>query len=249
MSDTSKQELEQNLQALAGHQQEEDIAKHLANEWQKAENTFNNESVHHTISIFGSARIPAPEEKTDSACSKMSRFYQEAQQLAYELGKIIEDSPHQGVRLITGGGPGIMEAASRGSFDAGHPSIGLNIVIPREQRLNPFIAAKHSIEFQYFALRKMYFLRRAKALIVFPGGFGTLDELFETLTLIQTKKMKRVPVILYGKDFWARLLDLAVLEECGLIDNTDESLYQIVDSVPEALEAMQPVFSSLNNSK
>ncbi|HLV47554.1 MAG TPA: TIGR00730 family Rossman fold protein [Aliidiomarina sp.] len=221
-------------------------AERLAEEWQLAEDTFNGESVKHTISIFGSARIPNPEIKgEESDCAHMSPFYAQARELSFQLGQYIEEHHQHDTRLITGGGPGIMEAASRGAFEAGHASIGLNIAIPREQKLNPFIAAKHSIEFQYFALRKMHFLKRARALIVFPGGFGTLDELFETLTLIQTKKMARIPVILYGCDFWNRLLDFNVLSECGLIDQENLALYHVVDNVEEAFNAIKPVLDAL----
>ncbi len=220
-------------------------AERLAEEWQLAEDTFNGESVQHTISIFGSARIPDPETNNGNDCGHMAPFYTEARELAFLLGRYIEEHHQCDTRLITGGGPGIMEAASRGAFDAGHASIGLNIVIPREQKLNPFIAAKHSIEFQYFALRKMHFLKRARALIVFPGGFGTLDELFETLTLIQTKKMQRIPIILYGSEFWSRLLDLDVLVECGLIDTDNLELYHVVNTVDEAFNAIKPVLQGL----
>ena len=225
-----------------------DHALRLADEWQLAEDTFNNESVQNTISIFGSARIPAPEDQGATECLNMSNYYRDAQELAFQLGQYIEANGLSGTRLITGGGPGIMEAASRGAFDAGHHSIGLNISIPREQRLNPFIAAKHSIDFQYFALRKMHFLKRACALVVFPGGFGTLDELFETLTLIQTGKMPRIPVFLYGRDFWTRFMNVGVLAECGLIDTADVTLYHVVDTVQETFEQMQKVLEALENN-
>jgi len=220
-------------------------AERLAEEWQLAENTFNNEKVKHTISIFGSARIPDPETLNNGECDAMASFYADARELSFRLGRYLEENNHTDTRLITGGGPGIMEAASRGAFDAGHASIGLNIAIPREQQLNPFIAAKHSVEFQYFALRKMHFLKRARALIVFPGGFGTLDELFETLTLIQTKKMPRIPIILYGSEFWNRLLDLNLLSESGLIDADNLELYHVVNTVEEAFNALQPVMKEL----
>jgi len=245
MSDKAKVDAENALKLLAEQKLEQDLAQRLAAEWQLAEDTFNNESVQHTISIFGSARIPSPDQAEQSECANMCRFYEEAHQLAFELGRYIESLPAKHIRLITGGGPGIMEAASRGAFDAGHPSIGLNIVIPKEQRLNPFIAAKHSIEFQYFALRKMHFLIRARALIVIPGGFGTLDELFETLTLIQTRKMERIPIFLYGRDFWTRLMDLSLLAENHLIDTADVTLYHMIDSVEEGFQAIKPVLDAL----
>ncbi|MCC5854424.1 MAG: LOG family protein [Idiomarina sp.] len=248
MTEKERDTTEQNLKVGAEvPSPSKEQAERLAHEWQLAEDTFSNELVEHTISIFGSARIPAPDQEAPPGCEIMSHFYQEARDLAFRLGEYLQQQNRSDTRLITGGGPGIMEAASRGAFDAGHASIGLNIVIPREQRLNPFIAAKHSIEFQYFALRKMHFLKRARALIVFPGGFGTLDELFETLTLIQTKKMPRIPVFLYGQDFWSRLMDLYVLADCGLIDSHDKNLYHIVDSVDEAFIAIQPIIDALDH--
>lgn len=228
-------------------QLEKGQAEHLSMEWLAAEKTFNGERVKHTISIFGSARIPEPEHcENDDPCLDMAQYYQEARELSARIGRYIEENNMNQTRLITGGGPGIMEAASRGAFDAGHHSIGLNIVIPKEQRLNPFIAAKHSIEFQYFALRKMHFLKRARALIVFPGGFGTLDELFETLTLIQTGKMPRIPIFVYGKAFWDRLLNVQHLADTGMIDEQDLALYHMVDSVEEAWEWIGPILADLN---
>ncbi|RUO21114.1 TIGR00730 family Rossman fold protein [Aliidiomarina iranensis] len=223
-------------------------AAHLANEWMLAEETFNGEDVLHTISIFGSARIPAPEKvPQQNPCESLAHFYQQARQLAFRIGQYIEAEGLSQTRLITGGGPGIMEAGSRGANEAGHASIGLNIALPHEQRLNPFIAAKHSINFQYFALRKMHFLKRAQALIVFPGGFGTLDELFETLTLIQTGKMPRIPVFLYGKTFWNGLINLELLAAHNLIDPEDLALYHLVDSVEEAWQEIQPILLRLKN--
>lgn len=221
-------------------------AERLAEEWQRAEQTFHQEGVKHTISIFGSARIPAPEQEKNNECQAMAPFYTQARELSYQIGHYLETHNKHDARLITGGGPGIMEAASRGAYDAGHASIGLNIVIPREQKLNPFIAAKHSIEFQYFALRKMHFLKRCRALVVFPGGFGTLDELFETLTLIQTKKMPPIPVILYGKHFWQQLFNFDVLATYGLIDASNLELYHVVDSVAEAFTLLEPILADLS---
>ncbi|MGX5914570.1 TIGR00730 family Rossman fold protein [Aliidiomarina sp. Khilg15.8] len=230
----------------------EDIehAQLFADEWLYVENALNNAKVLHTVPIFGSARIPAPEEDTQGndradRCHQMSVYYAQARKLASRLGKLIEQRQLHHTRLVTGGGPGIMEASSRGAHDVGHQSIGLNIVLPREQRVNPFIAAKHSFEFQYFAMRKMHFLKRAKAIVVFPGGFGTLDELFETLTLIQTQKMPAVPILLVGKQFWNRLMDLDFLAEQGLVDPNDHKLYQIVDSIDECCDVIEPILEAL----
>lgn len=222
-------------------------AQRLADEWLKVENAFNQANIRHTIPIFGSARIPASDEANSDTTSNqsLSHFYAEARQLAQHLGALIEQRQLRHTRLVTGGGPGIMEAASRGAHEAEHDSVGLNIVLPKEQRVNPFIAAKHSFEFQYFAMRKMHFLKRAKAIVVFPGGFGTLDELFETLTLIQTGKMPRVPILLYGKDFWQRLFNIEMLAEHGLIDQADLSLYHYVDSVEECMDMLSPIIEAL----
>lgn len=240
------------LLKLAETASAEDIARaqHIAHEWLLVEDALDQADIRHTIPIFGSARIPAPEESSDSdkrarRCLPMSNYYQDARDLASRLGDLIEQRQLRHTRLVTGGGPGIMEAASRGAHDKDHPSIGLNIVLPREQRVNPFIAAKHSFEFQYFAMRKMHFLKRAVAVVVFPGGFGTLDELFETLTLIQTGKMERVPILLYGTSFWNELMNLEVLARHGLIDERDLSLYHHVDSLDECWDMLAPIVDTL----
>jgi uncharacterized protein (TIGR00730 family) len=238
--------------ALAESASAEDIehAQVFADEWLYVENALNNAKVLHTVPIFGSARIPAPDEDTShndraERCHQMSNYYAQARSLAARLGELIEQRQLHHTRLVTGGGPGIMEASSRGAHDVGHQSIGLNIVLPKEQRVNPFIAAKHSFEFQYFAMRKMHFLKRAKAIVVFPGGFGTLDELFETLTLIQTKKMPAVPILLFGKSFWNQLINLDLLAQQGLIDPNDHKLYQIVDSIDECCDVIEPILEAL----
>ncbi len=141
--------------------------------------------------------------------------------------------PEREMAIVTGGGPGIMEAANRGASDVGGRSLGLNIILPMEQHPNPYITPELCFQFHYFALRKMHFLSRAKALVAFPGGFGTLDELFETLTLVQTGKARRVPILLYGTDFWRKLINWEMFVEEGLIHRDDLDLFQFVDS-PEA---------------
>jgi hypothetical protein len=163
-----------------------------------------------------------------------SHYYEEAR----KLGRILSETCHArtGCRLvvITGGGPGIMEAANRGAFDAGAKTIGLNIVLPHEQAPNPYITPELSFQFHYFSIRKMHFLMRAQALVAFPGGFGTLDELFETLTLIQTKKIKPLPVLLFGRQFWEKLINFDFLVEEGVIDPEDLDIFQFVDTAEEA---------------
>jgi len=212
-----------------------------------------------TIVIFGSARIPdkktAAERVKQAEAKAMSNpgnaslarrvdiarrilsrthYYDEARELAR---MITEDSQKNGICehvVITGGGPGIMEAANRGADDVGGKSIGLNIVLPFEQQPNAYITPELCFQFHYFAIRKMHFLKRARALIAYPGGFGTLDELFETLTLIQTRKIKPVPVLLFGSEYWRRVINFDVLVEEGAIDEDDLQLFEFVDSTEEA---------------
>jgi uncharacterized protein (TIGR00730 family) len=135
--------------------------------------------------------------------------------------------------ICTGGGPGIMEAANRGAKEAGAPSVALNIALPHEQKPNPYVTPELSFKFHYFALRKMHFMMRAKALVAFPGGFGTLDELFEVMTLVQTRKSRPVPILLFGTEFWKRLINIDVLVEEGTISVEDLQLFRYVDT-PEA---------------
>jgi uncharacterized protein (TIGR00730 family) len=160
-----------------------------------------------------------------------SRYYEEARQ----LGRLISaQSDDRRFVVMTGGGPGIMEAANRGAHDAGALSIGMNIVLPHEQLPNPYITPELNFRFHYFAIRKMHLIMRAKALVAFPGGFGTLDELFETLTLIQTGKVRRIPVLLFGRGFWERAIHFQGLVEEGTIAPEDLNLFRYVDTAEEA---------------
>ena len=143
--------------------------------------------------------------------------------------------------VITGGGPGIMEAANRGAYEAGIPSIGMNIVLPFEQAPNPYVTPELAFQFHYFAIRKMHLLMRTKALVAFPGGFGTLDELFETLTLIQTQKVAAIPVLLFGKEFWERVVNFNALVEEGTISAKDLDLFRYVETAAEAWELISKV--------
>ena len=203
-----------------------------------------------TIVIFGSARIPAPEAAAlqlaqaeasgDAAALKrarmqvtMSRYYDAAREFA-ELVTTRSRTRDTPIHVVTGGGPGIMEAGNRGAFEAGGKSIGLNIVLPHEQAPNPYITPELCFQFHYFALRKMHFLMRSIGLVCFPGGFGTLDELFEVLTLQQTGKVRRRPIVLVGRAFWSRLIDIPWLIECGMISPGDEHLFSIVETADEA---------------
>lgn len=160
-------------------------------------------------------------------------YYRIARDFGALVGRSGRGPDDSRLTLMTGGGPGIMEAANRGASDVGAKSIGLNIRLPHEQRPNPYISEEFSFDFQYFAIRKLHFLIRAKALVVFPGGFGTMDELFETLNLVQVRRMARLPVILVGRDFWQRAIDIEFLADSGLIDARDTKLFWYAESAEQ----------------
>lgn len=163
-----------------------------------------------------------------------ARFYDEARDFSRLVSAESQRKDHCEFVVVTGGGPGIMEAANRGAFDADAKSIGLNITLPEEQAPNPYITPELCFQFHYFALRKMHFLLRAKALVVFPGGYGTLDELFETLTLRQTGKLQKIPIILYGREYWDNLMNLRYLADEGVIADEHLDLIQYAESPHEA---------------
>jgi uncharacterized protein (TIGR00730 family) len=208
--------------------------------------------IEHTVVVFGSARFRSEEvahqelirarAKGDEeqiakaeTLVRNARFYEQARALGHTITKFSALQPeHNKLFICTGGGPGIMEAANRGAQEAGGISVGLNIALPHEQTPNPYITPGLSFKFHYFALRKMHFMMRAKALVAFPGGFGTLDELFETLTLVQCKKAQPVPIVLYGSDYWRRLFNPHVLVEEGVISEEDLDLFKYVDNVDDA---------------
>ncbi len=221
----------------------------------KPELIQNEQGIESTIVIFGSARIVPPDvarRMVDDAGSAgdetalgiaqrhlaMSRYYEEARR----FGAIVTQKSRQldtPIYVVTGGGPGIMEAGNRGAFDMGGKSIGLNIVLQHEQTPNPYITPELCFQFHYFGLRKMHFLMRSVALVCFPGGFGTLDELFEALTLIQTGKSRRRPVLLFGREFWTRLIDFDLLVETGMISALDLQLFRFVETADEAWQVLQ----------
>ena len=208
----------------------------------KPEMDLDAQGINSTIVLFGGARIPRPADK-DTARTKtlaeLSRFYEEARSFSRLMTeKSMEKGGTENV-IVTGGGPGVMEAGNRGAIDAGGKSIGLNIVLPHEQAPNEFVTPELCFNFHYFAIRKMHFLMRAKAICVFPGGFGTLDELFETLTLIQTGRMEPVPVLLFGKSFWDGILNWDVLADAGTISDEDLNLFKFVDTAQEAVDIIQ----------
>ena len=166
---------------------------------------------------------------------RTSRYYEQSREFGRLVARYgLTQPPGERFYICTGGGPGVMEAANRGAHDMGAPSVGLNITLPHEQSTNPYVSPHLAFKFHYFALRKMHFMMRAKALVAFPGGFGTLDELFEVLTLVQTRKAQPVPIILFGSDYWSRLLHLDVLAEEGAISPEDLELFCTVDDPQEA---------------
>ena len=208
----------------------------------KPEMLMDAEGIVSTIVLFGGARIPEPAKK-DSArtetLAELSRFYDETREFARLMTlKSTSNGGSEDV-IVTGGGPGVMEAGNRGAIDAGGRSIGLNIVLPFEQAPNEYVTPELCFNFHYFAIRKMHFLMRAKAICVFPGGFGTLDELFESLTLIQTGRMQRVPFLLFGRSFWERIINWDALADAGTISDEDLDLFRFVETAQEAMEIIE----------
>jgi len=227
----------------------------------KAELKMSEFGIEHTIVVFGSARIVeyktamerfkniqkevsnAPEDKrlleelyVAERMVEKSIYYEDARRFGRLVGKSGKKPEDCRVTLMTGGGPGIMEAANRGCYDVKAKTIGLNIKLPHEQFPNPYITPDLCFQFHYFAIRKMHFLNRAKALVVYPGGFGTFDELFETLTLIQTRKTNKIPVVLVGKGYWEKAIDFNFLKEEGVIAPNDLQVFKFVDNAQEAWE-------------
>lgn len=194
---------------------------------------FREEKIHDTIVFFGSART--------FEASSMGRYYRDARALAARVTRWSDGLGGSTRRFVvaTGGGPGIMEAANRGAAEAGGQTIGLNIGLPFEQRPNPFITPELDFEFHYFFMRKFWFAYLAKALVVFPGGFGTLDELTEILTLVQTQKLhKKIVIVLYGTSFWKEILNFDALVKYGVISDTDLDLFQFADDVDSAMKIL-----------
>jgi len=218
-------------------------------ELMKPEVLMDEAGIASTFVFYGSARIPAPEKadaiieaaQTDEQrriaerLKRNSVYYDEARKLAAKASTMERDADGKRHFVVcSGGGPSIMEAANRGADEAGEESIGLNIVLPFEQLPNPYVTPKLSFQFHYFALRKMHFLLRARAVAVFPGGYGTFDELFELLTLVQTGKVAQLPVILFGREFWNRVVNFEALVEEGVVSANDLRLFRIVETAEEA---------------
>ncbi|MCE2880519.1 MAG: TIGR00730 family Rossman fold protein [Comamonadaceae bacterium] len=216
--------------------------------------------IDNTIVVFGSARFLSPEQAEQDLQQALasgqaksieqarrqvrnSLYYAQAREFARLVARHSKDcAPDQRLVICTGGGPGIMEAANRGAHDEGMPNVGLNIALPHEQGANPYITQALNFKFHYFAMRKMHFMMRAKALVAFPGGFGTLDELFEVLTLVQTRKAKPVPILLYASDYWKKLLSFDALLEAGAISSEDLSLFHYVDDPQEAWQRIKDFY-------
>ncbi|GAB4383295.1 LOG family protein [Albidovulum sp.] len=204
----------------------------------KPQMILDERGIESTIVMFGGARIPRPEDKAKArteTLAELSRFYEEARKFARMMTERSLQSYGRENVIMTGGGPGVMEAGNHGAAEAGGHSIGLNIVLPHEQAPNAYVTPDLCFNFHYFAIRKMHFLMRAKAICIFPGGFGTLDEMFESLTLIQTGRMRRIPFLLFGRDFWERIINWKALAEAGTISAEDLELFHFVETAEEAV--------------
>jgi uncharacterized protein (TIGR00730 family) len=224
----------------------------------KAEHLLEAHGIEHTIVVFGSTRIPEPAEarrRLDAARAALdarrgdaqlrravsiaervvanSRYYDIARDFGRVVGDATRDENGNRLVVVTGGGPGVMEAANRGAFDADAETVGLNITLPQEQFPNPYITPDLAFRFHYFAMRKLHFVQRARALVAFPGGYGTLDELFETLALVQTRKIEPVPIVLVGEAFWCRAVDFDFLLDEGVIDPEDSELFWVAETADE----------------
>ena len=230
----------------------------------KPELTFKEEGIKQTFVVFGGTQvIPLKQAenrlelvqdslkehpdnmslKREEAVAKRvlekSSYYDDARQFALLLGKWLKENKRKDCALVTGGGPGIMEAANRGAWEEGIRSVGLNINLPKEQQPNSYIDPHLCFRFRYFGMRKMHFLLRAGALVIFPGGFGTLDELFDALTLRQTQRMQKIPIILYGRDYWKRVVNFEVLADEGTISDRDLELIHFADKPERVLEIIK----------
>lgn len=256
--------------AFADHEfllRDELRSQRLQLEYLKPELALLDQGIHSTIVIFGSARIPDPQSAATLVAEALQRaqaepdnaqlqralviarriqansvYYQEARHLGELITRATQAAGPCELVVMTGGGPGIMEAANRGAMEAGGKSVGLNIQLPFEQRPNPYITQELCFQFHYFALRKMHFLKRARALVACPGGFGTMDELFDALTLIQTGKIAPLPVLLMGSRYWKSIIDFDAMVEEGVISPKDTQLCRFVENATEAWDAIRDFY-------
>lgn len=229
-------------------------------DYQKAENLLQAHGITRTIVVFGSTRLREPQTARaeldaarrhaaahpgDTAAAKALRLAERRMELSHyyevgvEFGRLVGEAAIPGLAVMTGGGPGAMEAANRGAFDAGAKTIGLNITLPREQYPNPYLTPGLCFQFHYFALRKLHFMQRAAAIIALPGGFGTLDELFGAITLIQTRKSAPIPVVLIGESYWRGVFNVDFLLEAGAIDEEDAELFWFAETAQEAWDGIR----------
>ena len=238
---------------------EELRANRLQLEFIKAELLQQDHDIRSTIVVFGGSRVverPDATRRLDAARAALdgdprdpgwqrdvriaerllakARYYDEAREFSRIVSSTCQIDGRCEFVIVTGGGPGVMEAANRGAFDVGAKSMGLNITIPEEQAPNPYITPELCFQFRYFAIRKLHFVMRARALVAFPGGYGTLDELFEALTLVQTERTERIPVILFGREFWDRLIDWNYLVDEGVISPQDLDLIEYAETAQQA---------------
>lgn len=220
-------------------------------EYLKPELWLRERGINSTVVMFGGARIPAPGKEAWAARTEIarknleanSRYYDEARRFAQYVSLTSKALDHKEYVIVTGGGPGVMEAGNLGASEVGAHSIAFNIVLPHEQAPNTYVSPDLCFNFHYFATRKIHFLLRARAVVIFPGGFGTLDEFFETLTLIQTGRMERIPLLMFGKHFWDRALNLEVLEEEGTISPGDTDLFTTVDTAEEGWDVIREFYN------
>jgi metallo-beta-lactamase family protein len=218
-------------------------ASRLMLEYLKVDLALRHAGIDALVAVFGSSRVRDPDDpETHGPTAEWNRFYAEARALGRLVGTETYDGTHHAL-VVTGGGPGIMEATSRGSFDVGARAVGLNITLEHEQMPNSYLTPELTFQFRYFGLRKMHFLARAIALVLFPGGFGTADELYEALTLTQSGKMRRIPVVLVGSEFWPRMFPVEFLAANGLIGELDRELCTVVGSGAEAWRAIQDFYA------
>lgn len=218
----------------------------ILSEYLHPKSEFQSHGITDTIVVFGSARIPSPESPKSNPptpLDNLSSYYGEATAFAKLISEwattIKSERPGRNLNICTGGGPGIMEAGNRGAREAGAKSVALNIVLPHEQHVNPYVDPELAFEFHYFFMRKLWFMKACRGMVAFPGGFGTFDELFETLTLVQTGKKSKIPILLYGTEFWTQVINFKKLAEMRLISEEDLQLFGFADSPEEALRFFQ----------